>query len=89
MNPQLLGSTNLLIGKEFTLLAGVTGIGWILTIYCIWDKFDRNKDKKVYLVKDIVNATFASITLLAAVTISINLSLRLPDLIIKRFSSVR
>ena len=71
-------------GTSIQFLAGVGGIGWLLTIYCLWDKFDPKKDKAIHLLSDIVNATFTVITLVAAVSIALNFSVRLPDLITNR-----
>ena len=74
-----LATTFFQFGTECILVAGVAGIGWILTIYCLLDKYDKEKDKPVDLVKDIVNATFAVVTLVAAVTIAINFTFHFPD----------
>jgi hypothetical protein len=71
-------------GISVEFLAGVGGLGWLLTVYCLWDKFDSKKDKAIHLVTDIVNATFAVITLVAAVSLAISLSITLPDAISNR-----
>src|SRR6266699_2005589 len=77
-------ATTLTSGVSFKLLAGVGFIGWLLTVYCLWDKFDPKKDKLIHLVSDITNATFAVITLVAAVSIAVNLSITLPEVISNR-----
>lgn len=79
-------ATTLNSGVSFNFLAGVGSIGWLLTVYCIWDKFDSKKDKVIHLLSDIVNATFAVITVVAAVSIAVNFSIRLPDIISNRLA---
>ncbi len=64
---------------EFTFLGALAGFGWLLTMYCIYDKYDRKKDNWFHAAKDVLNETFAKVTLIAAVTIAINLTFRLPD----------
>jgi hypothetical protein len=80
--PVLVALLNL--GTSFEFLATVGSIGWLLTVYCLIDKFDKKKDKLIHLLSDIVNATFAVITLVAAISIAVNLSIRLPDVIVGR-----
>jgi hypothetical protein len=55
-------------------------------VYCLWDKFDAKKDKVVHLVSDVINATFAVVTEVAAVSIAANLSIRLPNVISNRLA---
>lgn len=80
MNTMNIVATTLTSGFSSELLACVGGIGWLLTVYCLWDKFDPKTDKKIHLVSDIVNATFAVVTLVAAVSIAVNLAITLPGL---------
>lgn len=64
----------------FAIVAVVTGIGWLLTVYCLIDRFDRKKDKHfIHITKDIINATFASIVVVAAVSIAFNVTIWLPE----------
>ena len=79
-------ATTLNYGTSMAFLATVGSIGWALTVYCLVDKFDRKKDKLIHLMSDIVNATFAAITLVAAVAVAVNLSIRLPDVISVRLA---
>lgn len=72
--------TTLEIWGMLELAAGTTLVGWIITVYCIYDKYDSKKEKIIHPIKSVINATFAHISVFAVVGISLQLVFNLPDL---------
>ncbi len=67
----------------------VVGAGWLLTLYCLWDRFERPKDPRfIHFTKDFLNATAASLVVGATLTIAINVTIWLPALAADLVASV-
>lgn len=52
---------------------------WLLAVYCIWDKWDRKREKGVWVISDIFNAGLVPITLAITVSISLAVAITLPQ----------
>jgi hypothetical protein len=62
------------LGIGFWAVSAITGIGWLLSVACIFLKFDSSKDKAICLVSDLARVTFVSLTLVLSIAIILNLS---------------
>lgn len=74
----MLATGTLLYGTELTFVGVIGFLGWLLAVYCIVDKHDPEKDKKLHLFDELVRATFVAVTMVAAVNIGFQIALHLP-----------
>lgn len=77
---------DLLFGTELVWVGAVGLLGWIVSVWCIVDKHRQSEEKAIHLVNDVLKATFVSITMVAAVNISLQVALHFPELL-ARFSA--
>ncbi len=77
--------------KPFEFLFGASSFAtpliaigiWLLTVYCIYDKWDRKKEKGTWVVADVFNAGLTPITLVLTFTITVSLSFWFPQIMVR------
>lgn len=75
----MLATGQLLIGSELAIVGLIGAIGWVISLYCIYDKHKASDEKTIHLINEWVKATFVTITMVAALHLTVQVAIHFPN----------